>query len=66
MSDLTPYDREVLKEIAQPGSGKDLSWGAAMSVTLEWLQGQGYATRGISTKITDKGRAELTRENSHE
>ena len=66
MSDLTPYDPEVLKEIAQPGSGKDLSWGAAMSVTLGWLQGQGYATRGLRPKITDKGRAELAKENSHE
>jgi hypothetical protein len=61
MSDLTPYDREVLKEIAQPGSGKDLSWGAAMSVTLGWLQGQGYATRGFRPEITDKGRAELAK-----
>jgi hypothetical protein len=31
MSDLTPYGREVLKEIAQPGSGKDLGWGMQVS-----------------------------------
>ena len=65
MSDMLPFDREVLKEIAEPGSGKDLRWGASMSEALEWLQGQGYATRGSRPQITDKGREALKGE-SHE
>ena len=56
---MTPYEREVLKEIAEPGSVEGLSWGAAMSVVLEWLQGQGYVTRGSHPQITDKGREAL-------
>ena len=62
---MTPYERDVLEEIAKPGSVKGLSWGAAMSVVLEWLQGQGYVTRGGHPKITDKGREALKGE-SHE
>jgi hypothetical protein len=59
MSDLTPYKRNVLREIAEPRSVEGLSWGAAMSVVLEWLQGQGYVTRGSRPQITDKGREAL-------
>jgi hypothetical protein len=56
---MTPYERNVLREIAEPGSGKDLRWGAAMGETLEWLQGQGYVTRGSRPQITGKGREAL-------
>lgn len=62
---MPPYEREVLKEISEPGSGKDLRWGAAMGEALEWLQGQGYATRGARPQITDKGR-EALKGGSHE
>jgi hypothetical protein len=56
---MAPYEREVLKEIAEPGSVEGLSWGAAMGEALEWLQGQGYATRGSRPQITGKGREAL-------
>ncbi len=65
MSDMLPFYREVLKEIDEPGSGNDLRWGAAMGEALEWLQGQGYATRGSRPQITGKGREALKGE-SHE
>jgi hypothetical protein len=56
---MTTFDREILREIADPGSVKGLSWGAAMGASLEWLQGQGYLTRGPSPQITAKGREAL-------
>jgi hypothetical protein len=56
---MTPYKRNVLREIAEPGSVEGLRWGAAMSVVLEWLQGQGYVTRGARPQITGKGREAL-------
>ena len=56
---MTPYERDVLEEIADPGSVKGLSWGAAMSVALECLQARGYVTRGSRPQITDKGREAL-------
>jgi hypothetical protein len=59
MSALTTFDREILREIADPGSVGGLSWGAAMGVSLEWLQGQGYVTRGPFAQVTDKGREAL-------
>jgi hypothetical protein len=59
MSALTTFDREILREIAEPGSVGGLSWGAAMGVSLEWLQGQGYVTRGPFPQVTDKGREAL-------
>ena len=59
MSALTTFDREILREIAEPGSVGGLSWGAAMGVSLEWLQGQGYVTRGPFAQVTDKGREAL-------
>ena len=62
---MTPYKRKVLREIAEPGSVEGLSWGAAMSVVLEWLQGQGYVTRGSHPQITDKGREALKGESQN-
>jgi hypothetical protein len=59
VSALTTFDREILREIAEPGSVGGLSWGAAMGVSLEWLQGQGYVTRGPFAQVTDKGREAL-------
>ena len=60
---MTPYERDVLKEIAEPGSVEGLSWGAAMSVALECLQARGYVTRGAYVQITDKGREALEGKN---
>ena len=62
---MTPYERDVLREIAAPGSVEGLSWGAAMSVALECLQARGYVTRGSHPQITDKGREALMGE-SHD
>lgn len=57
----TEYELEVLREIHEPGSGKNLRWGAGMSVALEYLQGSGYVTRGPEPKITKKGLGVLGR-----
>jgi hypothetical protein len=56
---MTPYERDVLEEIAEPGSVEGLRAGLGIMVALEWLQGQGYVTRGPYPKITDKGREAL-------
>lgn len=56
---MTPYERDVLEEIAEPGSVKGLRSGAAIMVALECLQARGYVTRGGHPKITDKGREAL-------
>lgn len=56
---MTDYDRKVLGEIAEPGSQEGLSWGAAMSVALEFLQGRGYVTKGTQPQITEAGRDAL-------
>lgn len=56
---MEAFDRQVLKEIAQPGSVEGLQWGAAMSASLGYLQGNGYVTRGERPQITDKGRAAI-------
>lgn len=60
MSDLTQYEREVLKEIADPGTIEGLHWGAAMGMALEYLRGEGYVAMWKGTaKITSKGREAL-------
>jgi hypothetical protein len=56
---VTDYDRKVLGEIAEPGSQEGLTWGAAMSVSLEYLQGRGYMTKGMQPEITEAGREAL-------
>ena len=62
---MTPYERDVLEEIAEPGSVKGLRSGAAIMVALECLQARGYVTRGAHPRITDKGREALEGE-SHD
>jgi hypothetical protein len=63
---MTPYERDVLEEIAEPGSVKGLRAGAAIRVALECLQARGYVTRGPYPKITDKGREALNMGESHD
>lgn len=62
---MTPYERDVLEEIAEPGSVKGLRSGAAIMVALECLQARGYVTRGPHPRITDKGKQALEGE-SHD
>ena len=62
---MTPYERDVLEEIAEPGSVKGLRAGAAIMVALECLQARGYVTRGPQPQITDKGQEALEGE-SHD
>jgi hypothetical protein len=59
MTEMTEYDRRVLAEIAEPGSQEGLAWGAAMSVSLEYLRGKGYVTRSTTPQITGAGREAL-------
>jgi len=42
--ELADIDLSVLREIQEPGSQTNLSWGAAMSVSLEWLKGHGLVS----------------------
>ena len=56
---MTDHERKVLAEIAEPGSQKDLSWGAAMGAALEFLRASGYVTTGPTPRITAKGREAL-------
>jgi hypothetical protein len=52
---LTDYEVKVLKECnGEPQD--DLRWGAAMSVTLEYLRGDGYLQGYSKVTTTDKGR----------
>lgn len=61
---LTDYELDLLRCL----NGEDvpgLRWGAAMSVSVEYLYHRGYATRKISSRgieyvITEKGKAALT------
>ena len=62
---MTPYERDVLEEIAEPGSVKGLRSGAAIMVALECLQARGYVTRGSHPQITDKGREVLKGESQN-
>lgn len=54
---LTDYDFEVLRAMA--GERTMPLWGAALSITLEFLAGTGFVTRGPNYQITDKGRKYL-------
>ena len=56
---LTKLERKVLAEINDPGSQKDIVWGAGMSVALEFLRGSGLITRGLEPELTDVGRKAL-------
>ena len=60
---MTPYERDVLEEIAEPGSVRGLRSGAAIMVALECLQAQGYVTRGFHPQITDRGKQALEGKN---
>lgn len=59
MADMAKFDLKILGEIAKPGSLLGLSWGAAMSASLGFLQGNGYVTRGTKPQITKKGQLAL-------
>jgi len=56
---MTKYERDILQEIANPGSVPGLMWGAAMSAALGFLQGAGYVTRGSDPRLTNKGERAL-------
>ena len=62
---MTPYERDVLEEIAEPGSVKGLRSGAAIMLALECLQARGYVTRGGHPRITDKGKQALEGESQN-
>ena len=52
---MTDFERDILRSL----NGEDvagLTWGATMSVAVEWLQGKGFVTRGSNVKITEAGR----------
>lgn len=51
---LCDYEISLLRELVT-GVPQDLSWGAAMSVSIEYLSGSGYLTRGPNYKVTQKG-----------
>lgn len=61
---MTPYERDVLNEIAEPGSVMAQSL-RLKNAALVCLQARGYVTRGSHPKITDKGREALEGE-SHD
>jgi len=52
-SDLLPLDLAVLESM---NGGPEVSWGAAVTSSLEFLSDHGLCTRGPSYQITDKGR----------
>lgn len=51
---LCEYEIKLLRELVT-GKSEGLSWGAAMSVAIEYLAGGGYVTRGPNYKPTQKG-----------
>lgn len=55
--DLTEFEFKMLREMALPGSHPDLRWGAATGAALEFLQEDGYITRGPTHRLTAKGYA---------
>ena len=58
MVKLSDYELKVLKECN--GEVQDgIIWGAAMSITIEFLQRLGFITIGSPTIITDKGKEYL-------
>jgi hypothetical protein len=57
---MTPYERDVLREVADPGTIEGLHWGMAAILALEYLRGKGYVAIWKGTaKITSKGREAL-------
>lgn len=54
---MTPFEREVLEEIA--GLRPARPWGAAVGAAIDFLQDDGYVTRGYGPKLTEKGKAAL-------
>lgn len=58
MADLTPYDLQILREIAGEAP-VERTWGAAIGESLSFLSGHGYTTRKLGGSLTDKGREAL-------
>ena len=52
----TRHEIEVLRMLAGEREGE---WGAWVGACLEYLQANGFCTRGPTYRITDKGRAAL-------
>lgn len=59
MSNLEDIDEKVLEEVDSPGSVPDLVWGAAVSISVEFLQARGFLTRSPSPALTSTGRMKL-------
>lgn len=57
MNKLTDFDMQVLRML---NGDIELPWGAAVSVALEWLSGQGLASDRLPYRITEAGRTLLS------
>lgn len=58
-ADLCEFDIDFLREMN--GEDRGLAWGAAMSVSLEFLYNRGYVTRiqkmsGLKYELTEAGK----------
>ncbi|RWN95491.1 MAG: hypothetical protein EOS05_11905 [Mesorhizobium sp.] len=51
---MIEHDLKVLRSIAGDPDAID-GWGAAVGASLGYLQGSGYATRGMRPEPTEKG-----------
>lgn len=60
MSDLIKLEKQVLVEIAEPGSQRGFIWDGVAGFALECLRVDGLVSRGPGLRITDKGRAALS------
>lgn len=53
---MTGFEKKVLLSIA---FNNPMPWGAAVSVTLEFLAEDGYLTPGPNYQLTEKGRKKV-------